>query len=35
MMPDPDGYEVCRRLRADDETAVLPVIMVTASTGET
>jgi DNA-binding response OmpR family regulator len=34
MMPDPDGYEVCRRLRADDETAVLPVIMVTASTDE-
>jgi len=34
MMPDPDGYEVCRRLREDDETAVLPVIMVTASTDE-
>jgi adenylate cyclase len=34
MMPDPDGYEVCRRLRKDDETAVLPVIMVTASTDE-
>jgi adenylate cyclase len=34
MMPEPDGYEVCRRLRADDETAVLPVIMVTASTNE-
>jgi DNA-binding response OmpR family regulator len=34
MMPDPDGYEVCRRLRADDGTAVLPVIMVTASTDE-
>jgi DNA-binding response OmpR family regulator len=34
MMPAPDGYEVCRRLREDDETAVLPVIMVTASTDE-
>ncbi len=34
MMPDPDGYEVCRRLREDEETALLPVIMVTASTGE-
>jgi adenylate cyclase len=34
MMPEPDGYEVCRRLRADEQTAVLPVIMVTASTDE-
>jgi len=34
MMPQPDGYEVCRRLREEDETAVLPVIMVTASTDE-
>jgi adenylate cyclase len=34
MMPEPDGYEVCRRLREDAETAVLPVIMVTASTDE-
>jgi adenylate cyclase len=34
MMPPPDGYEVCRRLREDDDTAVLPVIMVTASTDE-
>ena len=34
MMPPPDGYEVCRRLRELRETAVLPVIMVTASTTE-
>jgi adenylate cyclase len=34
MMPPPDGYEVCRRLREVEETAVLPVIMVTASTTE-
>jgi len=33
MMPQPDGYAVCRRLRAQHETAVLPVIMLTASEG--
>jgi adenylate cyclase len=34
MMPPPDGYEVCRRLREREETAVLPVIMITANPGE-
>ena len=33
MMPPPDGLEVCKRLREDEETAVLPVIMLTASVG--
>jgi DNA-binding response OmpR family regulator len=33
MMPQPDGYAVCRRLRAQKETAMLPVIMLTASEG--
>ena len=33
LMPQPDGYEVCRRLRARKETAVLPVIMLTSSLG--
>jgi response regulator RpfG family c-di-GMP phosphodiesterase len=30
MMPDMDGYEVCRRLRADPSVAEVPVLMVTA-----
>ena len=34
MMPGLDGYGVCRRLRENDDTAVLPVIMVTSSLGE-
>ena len=33
MMPELDGYAVCRTLREEDETAVLPVIMVTSSSG--
>ncbi len=33
MMPQPDGYAVCKRLREQEETAVLPVIMLTASEG--
>jgi adenylate cyclase len=31
MMPGMNGYEVCRRLRADPATSFLPVVMVTAS----
>ncbi len=30
MMPGLDGYEICRRLKADPETAFVPVIVVTA-----
>ncbi|MBK8026078.1 MAG: response regulator [Chloroflexi bacterium] len=32
MMPDMDGYEVCRRLRADNRTRAVPIIMFTAKT---
>ena len=30
MMPDMDGYEVCRRLRATPQLAEVPIILVTA-----
>ena len=30
VMPEMSGYEVCAAIRADEETAVLPVVMVTA-----
>ena len=34
MMPGVDGYEVCRRLRADPKTAHLPILMLTARAEE-
>jgi signal transduction histidine kinase len=30
MMPDMDGFEVCRRIKAQPSSAFLPVVMVTA-----
>ena len=29
MMPEMDGYEVCRQLKADPSTAAIPVLFVT------
>jgi class 3 adenylate cyclase len=34
QMPDMNGYEVCRRLRANPSTRFLPVVMVTSSDTE-
>jgi class 3 adenylate cyclase len=31
LMPEMDGYEVCRRIRANPATAYVPVVMITAS----
>jgi phosphoserine phosphatase RsbU/P len=33
MMPGMDGYEVCRRLKADPETKEIPIIFLTGQTG--
>src|SRR5277367_2277334 len=34
MMPEMDGYEVCRRLKADPATREIPVIFLTGQVGE-
>ena len=34
MLPDLDGFEVCRRLKSEPETRKIPVIMVTAKSDD-
>jgi len=34
MMPEMDGYEVCRRLKADKTTSQIPIIFITALADE-
>jgi two-component system, OmpR family, alkaline phosphatase synthesis response regulator PhoP len=34
MLAEMDGLEVCKRLRANPETAMIPIIMLTAKAGE-
>lgn len=34
MLPDLDGLEVCRRLKADEKTNSIPIVMLTARGGE-
>ena len=34
MMPETDGFELCRRVKADEEFRTTPVLLLTARTGE-
>ncbi|MBC8160691.1 MAG: response regulator [Roseiflexaceae bacterium] len=34
LMPEMDGYEICRRLRDDPATRMLPVVLITASSNQ-
>src|SRR5262249_25499557 len=33
MLPDVDGYDICRELKLDRATNLIPIVMVTARTG--
>jgi DNA-binding response OmpR family regulator len=32
MLPDVDGFEVCRQLKSDEQTRSVPIILITALT---
>jgi DNA-binding response OmpR family regulator len=34
MMPEPDGFQLCRMLRADPDFQMIPIIIVTALNDE-
>ena len=34
MLPDTDGFDVCRRLKGDANTAPIPILMLTAMHGD-
>jgi DNA-binding response OmpR family regulator len=34
MLPDTDGFEICKRLKSEPETSDIPVLMLTALEGE-
>ena len=34
MLPDFDGFEVCKRLKSASDTKSVPIVMLTAMTGE-
>jgi adenylate cyclase len=34
LMPNMDGYELCRRVRGEQETALLPIVLVTSLDGQ-
>ena len=34
MLPDTDGFEVCRKLKSEAQTAQIPIVMLTALSDE-